>query len=345
LEGLSFNTFGLGDTSPNYAVTLSDEKFNATQLAQVPPERLLAWLGEFYGKDVQIAKREVLRESDLSFVERLWIADSLPQSVIHKLVLPPWDIEQDLHQRVLIPSISSSAQLYMSAHHERVTALFLEDLGSDTLAKTASTELASEIGEQLARMHRSYSYRVDELMQTGVLRTVLPLDYATLCDELVEQLLEWKSISGAQGEQLKKLSDILALKLAREPASLVHGDLFAENIILHSGRLFIIDWSWFTILGVPLVDLAMLTMEHQKNGGFSAFRQQVIESYSFESAREIADILELLPYVETLSRLLFLHWLAERRKRGILGPTIDREGTLISQAVAGLCQRLSSIGR
>jgi len=82
-----------------------------------------------------------LRHRDLSYVERLWIADSLPQSLIYKLVLPPWDIELDINQRVLSPSVSSSPQLYLTAHHGSLTVLFLEDLGADSLLKIGNSEL------------------------------------------------------------------------------------------------------------------------------------------------------------------------------------------------------------
>jgi Ser/Thr protein kinase RdoA (MazF antagonist) len=314
-------------------------------LSAIPQERLLGWLREFYGKNVEIASREMLHKTDLSCVERLWIVDSLPRSLIYKLVLPPWDLEQDLHQRVLIPSISNSAQLYLSAHYGQVTALFLEDLGSKTLAAEANAELASEIGKQLARMHRSYSYRVDELIQTGVLRTILPIDYAAFCDELVQQLSAWGLVSPSHTESLAKLAHLLASRLAREPTSLVHGDLFAENVILHGGRLFIIDWSWFTILGVPLMDLAMLTMEHHKNGAFSKFKPQAVESYCFEAGRDAKEVVKTLFHAETLSRLLLLQWLVERRKRGILGTELQPADSLISQTVAELCQRQSMTDR
>src|SRR4029077_2203273 len=100
-----------------------------------PQERLIGWLHEFYGKPVQIVKRELLRHRDLSLVERLWLDNALPESLIYKVVLPPWDIEQELHQRVLIPSISNSAQLFMSAHFGQLTAMFLEDLGTESLLK------------------------------------------------------------------------------------------------------------------------------------------------------------------------------------------------------------------
>jgi Ser/Thr protein kinase RdoA (MazF antagonist) len=319
-------------------VTVCEDHHDKKLLLPVPEEQLLAWLGEFYGRAVEIEKREVLRHRDLSYVERLWIVDSLPGSLVYKLVLPPWDIEQDLHQRVLIPSISNSAQLYLSAHRGALTALFLEDLGTKSLVTAGNAEIAASVGKELAKMHRAYSYRTDELIQTNVLRTLLPLDYGEFTSALLGQLTDSNMIKKEEAQNIQQLARILAVRLAGEPISLVHGDLFAENIILRGDRLFVVDWSWFTILGVPLMDLATLTMEHPKNGGFCKWKNDVIEAYCFEYARDINHVRELLPYAETLSRLYFLHWLLERRKLSIAGAAVEPVDALIPSVVAELSQ-------
>lgn len=324
-------------------MTHSGENASLNLLTPVPEEKLVDWLAEFYGKKVKIAGREILRHRDLSYVERLQIADGLPESLIYKLVLPPWDVEQDLHERVLIPSISNSAQLYMSAHYGQLTALFLEDLGKESLLQNCSKEMAARVGEELAKMHRAYCYRTDELVQHGVLRTLLPIDYAEFTVKLAQTLMRWKLIGRKDWQELKAVADMLAPKLAGEPFSVVHGDLFAENIILRGGRMFIIDWSWFTMLGVPLMDLASITMNHVKNGDFALWREEVIEAYCFESARDVVDVNRVLPYAETLSRLLFLHWLVERRSRGIMGTTIGPVDGVIPKIVKELSERRARI--
>jgi hypothetical protein len=320
-----------------------DEREHLKLLEPVPEGQLLSWLREFYGKQVRIEKRELLRHRDLSFVERLWIPDSLPNSLIYKLVLPPWDIEQDLHERVLIPSISNSAQLYLSAHSGPITALFLEDLGSNYLVQNHTGELASQLGEELAKMHRAYSYRIDELMQLGVLRSFLPIDYGETVNKLVAHLTEWSLITPEASEKLRRLATALALKFAGEPTSLVHGDLFAENIIIKAGRLWIIDWSWFALLGTPLLDLATITMNHPKNGTFIKWKTELIESYCYESARDSKEVFTQLPHAETLSRLLFLDWLVERRNRGIYGTTVGPVDGLIPAVVKELVERGAAI--
>jgi len=311
-------------------------------LTPVPDEQLLSWLAEFYGREVGIASRELLRHRDLSYVERLTIAESLPNSLIYKLVLPPWDIEQELHQHVLIPSISNSAQLYLTAHYGSLTALFMEDLGTNSLLTTANAEIANRVGEMLAKMHRAYSYRIDELIRIGVLRTILPLGYADFVGRLIAQLVRWNLLDAAAATSLLKLAKLLAAKLAGEPTSLVHGDFFAENIILRGDRLFVIDWSWFTILGVPLMDLASITLDHPKNGSFTVWKNQVIEAYCFESARDPAIISALLPYAQTLNRLFFLHWLVERKSRGIMGTTRGPVDHVIPEVVSELQDRLNT---
>ncbi|HEY9757314.1 MAG TPA: phosphotransferase [Oculatellaceae cyanobacterium] len=308
-----------------------DESLNL--LVPPPDEKLAGWLREFYGKPTEIVKRQLLRHRDLSYVERLTIADALPESLIYKLVLPPWEIEQDLHERVLIPSITNSAQLYLSGHYGPQTALFLEDVGTVSLLDAPDEELGSRIGEDLAKMHRSYCYRTDELMQMGILRTLSPVDYGQFTNDLTAELTQWSLIDDAKRENLSALAQTLAGKLAGEPTSLVHGDLYAENIILRNNKFYIIDWSWFTILGVPIMDLATLTMKHPKNGAFHAFAEQVIESYCFESGRDSHDVRKLLPAATTLGRLLFLYWLVERRRRGILGTTVGPVDELIPKIV------------
>lgn len=313
-------------------------------LRPVSEKRLNSWLKEFYGKEVTVRSRELLRHRDLSYVERLEIEDGLPESLIYKQVLPPWDIEQDLHERILIPSISNSPQLFMAAHQGQVTAMFMEDLGRGALDKTGGTpEIARRIGEDLAKMHRSYSYRTDELIQLGILRSLSPIDYESFVSLFATKLLNWQLVSEEQKSLLEKLAKTLAPPLAGETISLVHGDLYAENIILRGERLFLIDWSWFTALGVPLMDIATLTMAHHKNGGFEQYRSELIESYCFESGRKDKDVLATLPFAEALSRVLFLDWLVERKSRGIEGTTVGPVDLLIKTVVNELIARLHQL--
>ncbi len=311
-----------------------DESLKLLTLA--PQERLDGWLSEFYGHSVSISRREILRHRDLSYVERLWVEDSLPASLIYKLVLPPWDIEQDILERVLVPSVSNSAQLYLSAHHESLTALFLEDLGNDSLLKSGDAWLANLLGKDLAKMHRAYIYRVDDLMQTGILRALSPIDYIGLTQKLIEHLASWSLLKPKDEGVLLRIAQNIATVLSAEPISLVHGDFYAENVILHSNRLFIIDWSWFTFIGVPIYDLATITMPHKKNGRFTQFAREIIDAYCDESARSVNDVLAVLPAAQRLSKLLFLHWLTERKSRGIEGTTVGPVDTLILQVVQEL---------
>ena len=335
-----------GDATAGQRRTLTQQENESLDLLIPPPdEKLAGWLREFYGKPTQIIKRQLLRHRDLSYVERLTIADALPESLIYKLVLPPWEVEQDLHERVLIPSITNSAQLYLSGHYGQQTALFMEDVGTVCLLDQTDEELANRIGEDLAKMHRSYCYRTDELLQMGILRTLSPLDYVHFTEELASQLTSWNLIDDKSHENLVALAQLLAQKLAGEPTSLVHGDLYAENIILRNDRFYIIDWSWFTILGVPIMDLATLTMKHPKNGSFYAFSEQVIDSYCFESGRDAQDVRKLLPSATTLGRLLFLYWLVERRRRGILGTTVGPVDNLIAKIVDELQEMRVKIER
>lgn len=288
---------------------------------------------EYFGKPVQLVKREVLRHRDLSHVERLTFADALPETLIYKQVLPPWDIEQDLHERILIPSIAISAQLYMTAHHGPLTAMLLEDLGTVSMKEHADSKYAKQLGEELARMHRAYSYRIDEIIQMNVLRSLTPIDFEQFASTMVATLVGWNDLDQTKAKAIAHAARAIAHRLAGEPVTLIHGDVYAENIIIRGQRLFLIDWSWFTMISVPIVDLATLCSSHQKNGTLTAHSEELLEAYCFESGRKTEDVRSDLPYASVLERMFFLNWLVERKSRGITGTTVGPVENVIAQVV------------
>lgn len=299
----------------------------------VPEKVLTAWLHEFYGKIVKIESRTVLRHRDFSYVERIHLEDSLPESLIYKLVKPPWDIEQDLHERVLVPSISSSAQLFMTAHHGSTTALFMEDLGNEYLTEHADSDKAQTFGEDLAKMHRSYSYRMEELMESGILRNFSAGRIMPFTEQLIDEFFAIESINDSQADILSKAAGLCKEALADETTSLIHGDLYAENIVARKEKLYVFDWSWFTCVSVPLIDVASLTSDHKKNGKLRQFKDRLLEAYCFESGRKVQTVQELCPYALALEKIQFLKWLYERKSRGVLGTTAGPVDDLISSMV------------
>lgn len=312
---------------------MNSESSSIKLLPLIPEERLSSWLKEFYGKDISIASREVLRHRDFSYVERLKFKEALPDSLIYKLVIPPWDIEQDLHERILIPSIASSAQLFMTAHLGQTTAMFLEDLGDTYLKERADEKSAKQLGEEIARMHRAYSYRIEELVGLNILRSITPGDFSTFAGELKEQLDEWGDIDKAEGALLLRSAAQAAEALADEPITLVHGDLYAENVVCCGPKHFIIDWSWFTIISVPMIDLAALASDHEKNGELRRWSTELVDAYCFEYGRSSDSVNKLLPQGRVLERLLFLCWLVERKRRGVTGTTVGPVEGLMKRVI------------
>ena len=310
-------------------------------LTPPPQERLNSWLVEIYGKPVEIVKRNLLRHRDLSYVERIWLKDALPQTLIYKVVLPPWDVEQELHEHILIPSVSNSARVYLSGTYQDTTALFMEDLGEKSLldALEGNKELPNRVGTELAKLHRAYTYRIAEVSETGVLRNLLPADFETLAQEIAQELRNWTLVDDAQAEELCQTGKTLSQVLADEPVSLVHGDLYAENMLFDNNHLFIIDWSWFTKISTPILDLATLSMDHFKNGVLREHSAELIEAYCAEYSRKQEEIYARLPYAELLGRLLFLEWLVERRRRGIMGTTVGPVEILIESVRAEIAMR------
>ncbi len=309
-----------------------------------PQEQLNAWLSEIYGKPVEIEKRQVLRHRDLSFVERLWLKDALPRTLIYKVVLPPWDIEQDLHEHILIPSVSNSARLYLSGTFQSSTALFMEDLGEKALLDSLDSvsELPAKVGTELAKLHRAYTYRIAEISETRVLRTLAPADFVGLARAQCQELKAWEILSTEAEKTLLDAGEQLSEVLKDEPLSLVHGDLYAENLLFDGEHLYIIDWSWFTKISAPILDLATLSMEHFKNGALADSARELIEAYCLEYSRNLDDVLVKLPLAELASRLLFLEWLIERRRRGILGTTVGPVEILIQSVIKEISMRLEN---
>ena len=313
-------------------------------LCPPPEERLTAWLTEIYGKSVPIASRQLLRHRDLSYVERLRLVDAMPETLIYKVVLPPWDVEQDLHEHILIPSVSNSARLYLTGTHLGMTAMFMEDLGEKALLDgLGEDDLANKVGTELAKLHRAFTYRIAEVQSTNVLRILLPAEFMTCAEELADELLSTGAIDADQSRTIKRVGELASEKLAAEPISLVHGDLYAENILYDGHRLYIIDWSWFTTISAPILDLATLTMKHFKNGALVEKRQEVIEAYCSEYSRNLEETNALLPYAEVFSRLLFLRWLAERRRRGMTGTTVGPVEILIATVIAEMAMYLKEL--
>lgn len=321
-------------------MTESTENPAIKLMEPVPDKKLFSWLHEFYGKEVSIKSRDILRHRDFSYVERIQLENALPESLIYKLVLPPWDIEQDLHQRVLVPSISSSAQLFMTAHHGSTTALFMEDLGNEYMTEQANEELAQRFGEDLAKMQRSYSYRIEELLEACILRDLSPDKIIGFTDQLASEFLKTKSITNSQANVITRAAQIARERLKDETVTLIHGDLYAENIVTRKNQLFVFDWSWFTCISSALVDVASMVSEHPKNGKFAEVRTKFIEAYCYESGRKVPEIMDLIPAASAVERLQFLKWLQERKARGVLGTTVGHVDDLITTVISQIEEHL-----
>lgn len=91
------------------------------------------------------------------------------------------------------------------------------------------------------------------------------------------------------------------------------------------------------------MDLASLASTHFKNGELIPHREVVIDAYCEEFVRDAEECRRLMPFAETLSRLLFLQWLVERRRRGILGTTVGPVDELIPKIIAELLQRYKEL--
>ncbi|HMO23289.1 MAG TPA: phosphotransferase, partial [Candidatus Melainabacteria bacterium] len=243
-------------------------------------------------------------------------------------------------ERVLVPSISNSARLYMTAHHGSVTALFLEDLGNEYLTEHATAEIAQLFGEELAKMHRSYTYRMAEIIDSGIMRNLETPNIEPFTEKLVEGLMRLGNLDAVRKKTLLDAASFCKSKLKDEPPTLVHGDLYAENIVLRKDELYLFDWSWFTSIGPCMIDFASMVSDHPKNGIFRNYSKEFAEAYCFESGRKPDEILELASCGAILERLLFLSWLEERKSLGVLGTTVGHVDNLIEKVIGQIEDKL-----
>jgi len=139
--------------------------------------------------------------------------------------------------------------------------------------------------------------------------------------------------------RLNQVAGSLSHDLSSSEFCLQHGDLYAENIILQERTTPVfIDWSYFSMIGPRLYDLATLTSAHAKNGELGKFRQAIIEGYALGSGLSVDEIERQLPASWRLSRLLFLQWLLTRVEMGITQTTVGPVLPLIEKVVAEIIE-------
>jgi hypothetical protein len=218
-----------------------------------------------------------------------------------------------IYRRLLDGERFGAPALYASVHDEgeRRYWLFLEDVGSSTLDEGDVEEWLAA-ARWLAGVHASYHGREDDLRELGCLMEHGPAYY-----QMVGQTARRNLEQAGATEALVRLDalmgryDSLVSYLASEPRTLVHSDVFTENLIIQpGGRIRAIDWESAAV-GLGAWDLAKLL------DGWGSMKATFLAAYLAEFERHVARPLDregfqrLFGHCEILNTLWHLRWSVE----------------------------------
>jgi aminoglycoside/choline kinase family phosphotransferase len=263
-------------------------------------------LSAYLGRAVQIAaiKRQPLETSSHAIDRlRVTLASGERLRVIFKRLCPGEKLygnerEVLIYQRLLDGERFGAPALYASAFDEAQGRywLFLEYLGLTTLEHGDTEDWFAAV-RWLARMHGSYHGRQDDLRELGCLMDHGPAYYHMVAETARHNLELAGAAEGlARFDAVMDWYDSLVSYLVSQPRTLVHGDIFAQNLIVQpGGRIRAIDWESAAV-GLGAWDLARLYDD------WGAMKARFLAAYIDEFQRHVAG-----PFDPEGFRRLFAH--------------------------------------
>ena len=210
-----------------------------------------------------------------------------------------------IYQRILRGQRFGAPALYASVYDEAQDRywLFLEDVGETPLNEGDVDEWLAGV-RWLASMHRAYFGCEEELKEFDCLEEHRTAYYRSLA-EAARGNLEAASDRARLGrfDELMTRYDSVTAYLARQPRTLVHGDIYPDNLMLQSGpRIRPIDWEAAAI-GSPEWDLTRLLDGWERKrpilvagylAEFAQAREVPLDQRAFERTMEYCGILNVL---------------------------------------------------
>jgi aminoglycoside/choline kinase family phosphotransferase len=263
---------------------------------QAPPESHLPFLAPLeeglsrcFARPVRIARLQArpLDAQSTYPIDRLEVTlDSRERvGVIFKRLRPeparPGSLREVLvYRRLLADRRFGAPCLYASVLDEAQGRywLFLEDVGPETLRHGDTPDWFAAV-RWLARMHGTYLGREEKLRALGCLAEHDAGYYWSVAQGARDQLTRTNPPAVlARFERALARFPLLVSQMERQPRTLVHGDIFPDNIHLQpGGRVRPLDWE-SAALGVPAWDLARLL------DGWGSDKPAFIKAYFAELA-------------------------------------------------------------
>jgi aminoglycoside/choline kinase family phosphotransferase len=286
-----------------------------------PAEVLEQGLSAHLGRPVRIAgfkRRSQAASSHAIERLRVMLASGERLRVVFKRLQPGEELygnerEVLIYRRLLDGERFGAPALYASTYEERERRywLFLEDVGTSTLDEGDVEEWLAA-ARWLASMHATYHGREGDLRALGCLMEHGPAYYHMIAQAARANLeLAGAGQALARFDALMGRYDSVVNYLVSQPQTLVHGDIFAQNLVIQDGgRIRAIDWESAAI-GLGAWDLAKLL------DGWGSMKATLLAVYLAEFERHVAKPLDrdcferLLRHCEILNTLWHLRWSVE----------------------------------
>jgi hypothetical protein len=218
-----------------------------------------------------------------------------------------------VYQRLLAGGRFGAPVWYASTYDEAQGHywLFLEDLGEENL-KSGDWEDWIAAAQLLGQMHGTYLGREEELRTLGCLGEQGP-DYYHAIGRTARENMERAGALAAllRFDSFMAWYPALVAHLVRQPRTLVHGDIFPDNLLLQPGpRIRPIDWESAAI-GLGTWDLTrLLDGWGRDKPALCAVYVETLESVTGVAVCRTA-FAQTLACCETLNLLWHLGWEAE----------------------------------
>src|SRR5262249_44047669 len=257
-----------------------------------PREVLEQGLRAYFGRPVRIAglrSRPLATSSHPIDRLRVTLASGERLRVIFKRLSPGEKLygnerEVLIYRRLLDGGRFGAPALYASVYDEAEGRywLFLEDLGSSTLDEGDVEEWFAAV-RWLARMHGTYHGREADLRALACLMEHGPAYYQMVAQTARRYLeLAGTGQALARFDALMGRYDSLVNYLVGEPRTLVHGDIFAQNLVIQpGGRIRAIDWESAAV-GLGAWELVRLL------DGWGSMKATFLAAYLAEFQRHVA---------------------------------------------------------